>query len=40
MPKNGVEVSYSYMEVDSETKIEDLSKGEAVHVRYVDAADD
>jgi hypothetical protein len=39
-PKDGVEVSYSYMEVDSEKKLKELSEGRAVKVRYVDAADD
>ncbi len=39
-PGNGVEVSYSYMEVKSENKLRDLASGKAVVVRYVDAADD
>jgi len=39
-PNNGVEVSYSYMEVNSEDKLKDLATGNAVIVRYVDAADD
>ena len=39
-PDDGAEVSYSYMEVGSEKKIKDLANGQAVAVRYVDAADD
>jgi hypothetical protein len=39
-PDSGVEVSYSYFEVDSEKKLEDLVQGKAVTLRYVDAADD
>ncbi len=39
-PGNGTEVSYSYYEVDSENQIQDMAKGEAVFLRYVDAADD
>lgn len=39
-PDNGVEVSYSYMEVNSEEELKNLADGQAVVVRYVDAADD
>lgn len=39
-PENGVEVSSSYMEVDSEEELSDLAEGKAVGVRYVDAGDD
>ena len=39
-PVNGVEVSYSYMEVNNEKKLQDLANGKAVDVHYVDAADD
>lgn len=38
-PENGVEVSYSYMEVNSKKMLKDLANGQAVNVRYVDAAD-
>lgn len=39
-PRSGVELSYSYMEVNSEEKIFALATGKAVNVRYVDMDDD
>jgi len=39
-PTSGVELSYSYMEVDDLKQLENLANGEAVNVRYVDFADD
>lgn len=39
-PENGVEVSYSYMEVGSEEDIRDLANGKPVEVRYIDAGDE
>ena len=39
-PENGVEVSYSYMEVDTEEDIRNLANGKPVEVRYIDAGDE
>lgn len=39
-PENGVEVSYSYLEVNSKKKLKELASGESVKLRYVDAGDD
>lgn len=39
-PENGVELSYSYFEVNTKEELIDLAKGKAVLLRYVDAADD
>ncbi len=35
-PEHGTEVSYSYMEVDSEDKLKRLAKGESVVITYID----
>ncbi len=40
LPHNGVEVSYSYMEVNSEQELMKLANGDAVVIKYIDAADD
>lgn len=39
-PQNGTEVSYSYMEVDSEEKILRLASGKAVDIQYIDMSHD
>ncbi len=39
-PVSGVELSYSYMEVDGEKNLVKLASGEAVNIYYVDMAND
>lgn len=39
-PVSGVEVSYSYMEVNKKSQLKELVDGKAVIVRYIDMADD
>lgn len=39
-PTSGVEVSYSYIEVDSEEQLLKLSTGKSVSVRYIDSDED
>lgn len=39
-PDTGVELSYSYYEVEDEKQLTDLAEGKALGLRYVDAADE
>ena len=39
-PISGVEVSYSYMEVNEESQLKELAAGKTVNIRYVDMAAD